>query len=74
MGLQLTVFRGEGSQVGVTGLVEELGEEGRREMLGREWVLEEQGVMKSLPVLQALSLSLKSPVTPCLPPAEASLL
>lgn len=47
--------------MGVTGLVEELGKEGWRELLGREWVLEEQGVRRLLPVLQALSLSPKSP-------------
>lgn len=40
LGLQFTVFRGEGSQVGVAGLVKELGQEGPRELLGCEWVLQ----------------------------------
>lgn len=47
--------------MGVTGLVEQLGKESRRELLGCEWVLEEQGVMRLLSVLQVLSLSPKSP-------------
>lgn len=47
--------------MGVAGFVEELGKEGRRELLGCEWVLEEQGVVRLLPALQALSLSLRSP-------------
>lgn len=50
--------------MGVTGLVEELGKEGRREMLGRERVLEEQGVMRLLPGFQALSLNHQSPGSP----------
>jgi hypothetical protein len=39
--LQLTIFRRGGSQMGVTGLVQKLGEEGTRELLGCEWMLEE---------------------------------
>lgn len=47
--LQFTVFRGEGSQVGVAGLVKELRKEGPRELLGCEWVLEEQGLIRLAP-------------------------
>lgn len=72
--LQFTVFGGQGSQVRVAGLVQELGKEGPRELLGCERVLEEPRAVRLVPVLRILPLSL----TPCpgflplLPPAGAS--
>lgn len=63
--------------MGVAGLVEELGKEGPRELLGCEWVLEEQGLIKLAPIFQVFFLSLKFPKPPPPPPprllpAEAS--
>lgn len=41
--LQVTVLWGQGAQVGVTGLVQQLCEESPRELLRCEWVLEDRG-------------------------------